>query len=107
MKDPRQSFWETYETVKQHGKFTDSPRERLEALVGNMLASPTLPNVVLGGFIGSVVAHLTGRAGLMFVVAWGVAYLLSAVVYMVGDEVRAAYAAAAESVDHTEQRGFE
>lgn len=108
MRDPRRTFWDVYETVRKHGRFSDSPRDRLEALVGNMLASPTLPNVVLGGFVGGVVSHLTGQASLMFVAAWALAYLVSVVVYMLGDELRAAYAAASESLDESEDTpGYE
>lgn len=88
-----------YATAKQYGRFSDSPRERLEDWVVDILVHPTLPNIMLGGALMATVNAVHGQ------IPWGVpvaAWLLTAVfmvVYIIGDELVRAYTAASEAFE--------
>lgn len=97
----------TYATVKSHSQFTDSPGDRLKTLVLGLVSDPTLPNIVLGFLIGALVNYVAGH-GPAAVVAWSIlAYALSILLYVVGDEVRTALEAASKELDRDDESGKE
>lgn len=97
---------EVVQTVRQHGKFQDSPWERLTALCVDLFVSPTLPNIILGAAITATIQTLYGLVPLGFTLGTWTAWVLSLVVYAVGDEVVRAYHAASQELD-SDDRGIE
>lgn len=97
---------EVVQTVQQHGKFQDSPWERLTGLAADLFVSPTLPNIILGAAITATIQVLYGLVPLGFTVGAWIAWVLSLVVYAVGDEILRAYQAASQELD-SEDWGIE
>lgn len=97
---------EAYRTAKQHGKFSDSPWERVTGLVGDLFVSPTLPNIVLGASITASIQALFGMVPLGFVAGSWAIWLVTVLVYAIGDELRTAYKAASNTLEESDLPGY-
>lgn len=94
MLDRLRSFWETF---REYQRYSESPTDRVEEVGSSMICDPTLPNITLGAALTMSIQGLFGSAPRLLVAgSWGV-FLVSVVVYAVGQEVLYVYKAAAES----------
>lgn len=91
-----------YKRARQHSKMQEDWKGRLGELLLNMISDATLPNVVLGGFITSVIANHVGVAPNALVFWWFVALLGSFALYAVGDEIRLILKSISEEVQEVE-----
>lgn len=96
------SFRNTVERIEQKGKFKDNPRERLKGLILSLASDPTLPNAVAGGVIVTGIGAVYGYVPLLGFLTNLSAWILTLVVYAVGDEVRVALEAIAEEKSQTD-----
>lgn len=91
---------EAVQTIRQKGKFSDSPSDRLRDLAVRLVSDPTLPNATLGGLMVALVGYLSGYVSLLGLVVNVGAWLVSLAIFAVGDEIRIVLEAiAAERAD--------
>lgn len=95
-------WWETYQT---YSELTDAPYDRLSDLLLRWISDSTLPSVVLGAWLTSVVNAALGIVPTTHLVAWSLFLLLSLSLYAIGDDVKNAIQAAQEA--YTPSHGFE
>lgn len=104
-KKAAQKTREAVEFVRQHGKFNDSPTERVRSLLLRFISDPTIPSVIFGAWLTAIINYLIGRAPFVAVVGFGGAFGISLVIYAVGDEVTLALEAAKNTYSETEDTG--
>lgn len=102
-----EQFEAVKQTVEEHGKFTDSPVERVEELGIQMFASPMLPNILLGAALTASIQRAVGMVPLVFVIVTWVAWVIAVVVFALGDEIIYAYQASKKTFDDDEPWGIE
>lgn len=96
------SLRSTVERIERKGEFTDDPRERLKGLLLSLASDPTLPNATAAGVIVTAIGAMYGYVPLLGFLTNLSAWVVTLIVYAVGDEVRVALEAISEEKSQTD-----
>ena len=69
-------------------KLVESPRERFKAVTLDLLTDRSLPNILLGMFLTSLIQYVVGMVPFAFMALSLLAWQASILTYAVADEVR-------------------